>query len=261
MFVMAAICSKIEHGEIKRIDGMSSGNFSSLRFRYIYIFLLSVVGTSSPVDVEWALNLPTFFGNVAYLQCNISDTASNCANKDRRWIGGPQYDGLCYENECPISKKYKVMNHPRCSYILMIYNFSESDVNCEYTCFYGASKNRRNLTLDEKNFIYEPGIEDIKEETIEKDNTFNRKITIRKIYPKPSCVAYLNMEKKPHHLQVSITKPGFYYTADLQIKLPLSSCGKLDVNCYLGDHKINITNKNFDSCQFKGLLTLLITTN
>lgn len=59
-------------------------------------------------------------------------------------------------------------------------------------------------------------------------------------------------------LQISVTKPGFYYAAALQINLPLSLCGKVNVYCYFGDYKVNITNKNFNSCQFQGLLTTLL---
>lgn len=121
-----------------------------LKYQNNNFFLLCLIST---VHIEWETTFPAEIGNIAYLQCNISDTASNCTSKSRQWIGGLKNDGLCHENECPTFKKYKVMKQPRCWYTLMIYNFSESDINYDYTCLYGASKMRRNLTLDENKFI------------------------------------------------------------------------------------------------------------
>lgn len=59
-------------------------------------------------------------------------------------------------------------------------------------------------------------------------------------------------------LQISVTKPGFYFTAALETNLSLSSCGTFNVYCYLGEYKVNITTNNFGSCHLKGLFTLLI---
>lgn len=105
------------------------------------------------VNVVWEAKFPAVFGNDTYLQCNISDEASNCSKKTRQWFGGPRHRPLCYNNNCAISDKYKVMEQPNCFYTLMIRNFSELDVNCDYTCSYGVSQKRRNLTLDEHRFI------------------------------------------------------------------------------------------------------------
>lgn len=232
---------------------MSSRKFKgSLTFTYIQLILFSTYFTGSAVDVMWDAKLPVVFGNVTYLQCNISDTTFDCSNGPLQWIGGSKYEPLCYEDNCPTSKKYEVMKQSCCLYTLLIHNFSELDVNLDYTCSYGVSRMRRNLTLDEKRFIYEPHVEDIKEEVIEKDKTLDWRIDISKIFPKPICGADLNAESITDSLQISVTKPGFYFAAALQINLLLSSCGKLDVYCYLGEYKINITSKNFNSCQFKG---------
>ncbi|CAC5390335.1 unnamed protein product [Mytilus coruscus] len=212
---------------------------------FTYICILTV-------DVTWDAKLPAFFGNVTYLQCKISDTSFSCNKSLRQWYGGPNYGSLCYEDKCTASNKYEVMKQSRCQYTLMIHDFSDRDVNCEYTCLYGISKMRRNLTLDEKKFIYEPHVEDIQEESTENGKTLNWKINISKIFPTPSCGADLEGESITDHLQISVTKPGFYYAAALQINLPSSSCGKADVYCFLGDYKVNITTKNFDSCHLQG---------
>lgn len=104
------------------------------------------------VDVTWDAKLPAFFGNVTHLQCKIS-ADNDCAKSPRQWYGGHIYDSLCYEDKCTASNKYEVMKQSRCSYTLMIHDFSDKDVNCEYTCLYGVSNMRRNLTLDENKFI------------------------------------------------------------------------------------------------------------
>lgn len=238
--------SKIKHGEIKRINGMLSEIFRcSLQF-CTHMLLFTVFCTSSAVNVQWQAKFPVVFGNVTYLQCNISDTAFNCTNKDRQWIGGPKYEGLCYEDECPTSKKYQVMEQAKCVYTLMIYNFSESDVNCEYTCLYGASKMRRNLTLDEKRFIYVPLERDISQEYEKHDKTIHFRTNISKIYPEPSCVADFNGKNITNDMKISVTKPGFYFATDLQINHNVSSCGVIGVSCKFGGRKIS---RNFDDCQ------------
>lgn len=232
---------------------MSSRKFKgSLKFTHIQIFLLTTFCASYAVDVVWEADFPAVFGNVTYLQCTISDAAFNCSKRTRQWIGGPKYRSLCYEDKCAISNKYEVMKQPNCLYTLMIRNFSEQDVNCEYTCSYGVSRMRRNLTLDEKRFIYEPHVKDIQEESRENGKTLNLKINISKIFPTPSCGANLKGKNITDHLQNSVTKPGFYFAADLQINLPMPLCGNLNVYCYLGEHKINITSKNFDNCHLQG---------
>lgn len=57
-------------------------------------------------------------------------------------------------------------------------------------------------------------------------------------------------------IQISVTKPGFYFAADLQINSHVPLSGKIDVYCYLGEYPITITSKKFDSSE--GLLTLLL---
>lgn len=245
--------SKIKQSENKTINGKSSRIFKGgLQFRYIKILILTAFGTGFAVDVTWDAEFPAFFGNVTYLQCKISDASFRCNKSLRQWYGGPNYGPLCYEDNCTASNKYKVMNQSRCQYTLMIYDFSDRDVNCEYTCLYGISNMRRNLTLDAKKFIYKPHVKDIQEESTENGKTLNWKINISKIFPIPSCGADLEWESVADSLQISVTKPGFYYAAALQINLPLSSCGKIDVYCFLGVYKVNITTKNLDSCHLQG---------
>ncbi|VDI68834.1 Hypothetical predicted protein [Mytilus galloprovincialis] len=201
------------------------------------------------VKVVWKADFPAFFGNITYLQCNIFDTADNCTQSTRQWIGGPRYRSLCHENKCDSSNKYEIMNQASCLYTLMIRNFTEQDVNCEYTCSYGVSRNRKNLTLDEERFIYIPQVEEIKEEVIEKYKTLNWKINITKVFPKPSCWTDLNGKSLTADIKISVTKPGFFYATDLQIDYNVSSCGIMNVYCHLGDYKMSIASKNIESCQ------------
>ncbi|XP_071162759.1 uncharacterized protein [Mytilus edulis] len=241
---------KIKHVDFKRINDIFSGvSKGRLRFKFISIFLLAAFCASSAVDVVWEAKLPAVFGNITYLECNISDAAVDCLKKTRQWFGGPEHRSLCYNNNCTVSNKYEVMKQSSCLYTLMIHNFSEFDVNCDYTCTYGVSRMRQNLTLDGKRFIYEPHDTDIIEKSIVKDKTLDWRINITKVFPKPSCGADLNGENITDHLKISDTKPGFYFASDLRINIPLSSCGKLDVYCHLGDYKVNITSKNFEKCK------------
>lgn len=118
-------------------------------YQHIDFLSLSIL----TVNVVWEAQFPAMFGSDTYLHCNISDEVSNCSKKTRQWYGGPRHRSLCYNNNCTISNKYEVMKQSRCQYTLMIRNFSEQDVNCDYTCSYGVSQKRRNLSLDEHRFI------------------------------------------------------------------------------------------------------------
>lgn len=93
-----------------------------------------------------------FFGKTAELECVVSDSVNFCNKTLRQWYGGNPYGVLCRNGACRNQGKYEEQQNSMCSYTLMINNFSESDVNCEYTCAYGVHRSRKMLKLDNEHF-------------------------------------------------------------------------------------------------------------
>lgn len=94
----------------------------------------------------------TLFRKTAELTCVISDYDHSCNRTIRQWYGGNPYVFLCRDGACRHQGKYVEKQDSMCKYTLKIYNFSENDVNCDYTCAYGVQSSRKMLKLDKKLF-------------------------------------------------------------------------------------------------------------
>lgn len=105
------------------------------------------------VNVSWNMKSNmTLFRKTAELQCVISDNDSSCNRTLRQWYGGNPYGFLCRDGACRHQVKYVEKQDSMCKYTLKIFNFSENDVNCDYTCAYGVHSSRKTLKLDTKHF-------------------------------------------------------------------------------------------------------------
>lgn len=92
---------------------------------------------------------PVILGKEAILTCN----GYNCPPENsKKWLGGKNYDLLCFDNESKKSPKYVMMTNGT-SFDLMIHNFSLSDTNCEYTCACGFLQYTNMLKLEDGNVM------------------------------------------------------------------------------------------------------------
>lgn len=91
------------------------------------------------------------YGRDATLTCN----GKSCPSKAiKKWIGGPYYNLLCFDDYSTDISKYEMMsNETRQDFDLMIKGFNFSDANCEYTCSCGFLQYTNTLILGDSNFI------------------------------------------------------------------------------------------------------------
>lgn len=91
------------------------------------------------------------YGKHVTLTCNGNSCASESIKK---WIGGPNYNLLCFNGFSTEPKKYEMVSNDTWEeFELMIKNFNFSDVNCSYMCSCGFLQYTNVLKLDASNFI------------------------------------------------------------------------------------------------------------
>lgn len=90
------------------------------------------------------------YGREATLTCN----GYSCPSKAiKKWIGGPNYNLLCFDDYSTDSAKYEMMSNYTPKFDLMIKSFNYFDANCEYTCSCGFLQYTKMLKLAHLNFI------------------------------------------------------------------------------------------------------------
>lgn len=94
------------------------------------------------------------FGKDVILTCYTGHALLN--SKDcpvRQWSGGPDHNGLMYNGYSSNEEKYEEeANLSTNQFSLKIKNFSESDVNVNYTCSCGFSTFTQKLILNNTHF-------------------------------------------------------------------------------------------------------------
>lgn len=139
---------------------------------------------------RWDVKTPIFYGQNVTLSCNGNDCSPFSI---RKWIGGPSYDVLCFDNYTSNPAKYEMIyNKTTPSFELMIKSFNFNDTNCEYTCACGFHQYTNMLKLKEIQFVYPPD-KDLESETEQIDGKLYINMSM-KIYPLPNCtISYGNI--------------------------------------------------------------------
>ena len=99
--------------------------------------------------MKWTLGSSVAIsGEDIRLNCAVLKDA--CTGKaPRQWSGGEGYKVLCLDGWCSENEKYSMeIYNSTLDFSLIVKNFSESDLNWEYTCMCGVSQYTENLTLD-----------------------------------------------------------------------------------------------------------------
>lgn len=105
------------------------------------------------VNVTWNMKTkPAIIGNDVILECVISGEDQSCDKYPRQWYGGANYGLLCEDKMCRNNKKYKEVTISSCEHHLVIDNFTEQDLNQNYTCSYGIVNDRKGLALKDGPF-------------------------------------------------------------------------------------------------------------
>lgn len=107
----------------------------------------------------------------------------------KKWIGGPTYDVLVFDNYSSNPSKYELMyNKTKSSFDLMIKSFNFTDANCTYTCACGFSHFTQMLKLDEIDFVYPLEIVE-KAKTVQKEGKLYIDMSMM-VYPIPDCTVF-----------------------------------------------------------------------
>lgn len=140
--------------------------------------------------LRWDIKTTTvIYGQDATLSCN----GIGCKPISiRKWIGGPTYDVLCFNDYSSNPAKYQLMyNETKPSFDLMIKSFNFTDTNCTYTCACGFFQYTHMLNMDEIDFVYPPD-KDLNSRTKQEDGKLHIDMSF-KVYPLPNCtIVYKN---------------------------------------------------------------------
>lgn len=80
------------------------------------------------------------------MTCNGSTCSSD---RIKKWIGGPDYELLCYEDKSVKPSKYEMIDEKNNqNFSLKIKNVSIIDINCKYTCACGLQQFTNSIDLD-----------------------------------------------------------------------------------------------------------------
>ncbi|CAC5375432.1 unnamed protein product [Mytilus coruscus] len=204
--------------------------------------------TNSEPEIKWEIKTkPVILGKEAILTCN----GYNCPPENsKKWLGGKNYDLLCFDNESNKSPKYVMMTNGT-SFDLMIKNFSLSDTNCEYTCACGFLQYTNMLKLEDGNVMFPPTVN--KTMYSEKDDKLFIDIAI-KVYPLPTCeITYQEISS-----QVNITSTDIHeghnglHLVRLHhiFDLDHENCiGNLKLICKISSHNYIVTEEILDFCK------------
>lgn len=216
------------------------------------LFIISLLTAISCQDITVTWNMKsnmTIFGKTAELECAISDYINSCNGDLRQWYGGKPYDFLCRNGDCRNNAKYFERKEAMCKYTLTIYNFSENDVNCEYTCSYGVYRSRKMLKLDGQHFTYVPSMNEVNY-TVKVQDTVNATVFIPKVYPSPSCQTFFADKKIT--MITNTSSVGYFFATEIQIvyKPPVDNCkGVLDISCTIGSTYFTPVYQNVTVCK------------
>lgn len=191
----------------------------------------------------WELSsYPAVFGQDVKLFCNASSIGDCCKTKSRRWNGGPEQVTLTL-NEISSSSKYTstmVVD----GFTLVIRDFSEKDINILYTCSYGFQHYEHILSIN-NSFEKYPTIL----HALHHNRVLGLSISLRQVYPIPSCVGVFNENDISDSLVMLSSKETIFYNTEVTYNgTEIVQCGVLAVNCTVGSRSFQIINETIGNC-------------
>lgn len=206
-------------------------------------------------SIKWEIKTkPLVIGKEARLSCN---GVSCSPNSTKRWIGGQDYEVLCFYDELlNLSKSINLSKYEMSSngkiFDLRIKDLSFSDMNCEYTCSCGFLQYTRLLKIDDEEIIYPPTV--LTNSITQYGGIFNINVSID-VYPIPKCKLLLKKEDLASNISVW-TRPdeggfepfkvSFHHVYGLEEYI----CqGNITLDCQIGSHAYSILLHRFDLCK------------
>ncbi|CAC5424081.1 unnamed protein product [Mytilus coruscus] len=193
------------------------------------------------------------YGQDVTLACNVMSCQPNTA---KMWIGGPNFNLLCFDGYSTNKNKYEMMfNHSRHEYDLIIRGFNFSDANCHYACSCGLQRYTNKLKLKDSNFIYLPVVvQDFSKQTVDR---FQIDL-LMKVFPLPTCefvyednaflVNFNTVIKGPTRSDFELNTVRIQRTIDLKSY----KCKRnVSLTCQVRSLKHRLLHQNIDFCKIE----------
>lgn len=217
--------------------------------------------TASSDAVTWHVSSKKVeFGNNVTLKCIVHNEYRSIL----RALNHPTWEvkGLkqvkCQGGSCSDANKYSMTIHAHVScFALIIHNFSETDLNVNYSCSYGFTKITNNLTEDHISILKKPAENSIIDNTAVEKGRLNINITVAEVYPVPLCSVTITKSKKQVISEVTLNVTVFdisKYQKKVEvlgfIDSGLEQCERqIKVDCCLHDTLVNLLKRNIPLCR------------
>lgn len=174
----------------------------------------------------------------------------------RSWSGGPLNKVLCMNAvSADLSKYYEVLGKDKSQYILVIKQFSEADVDCEYKCIVGVDETRKTLQINEEDYEYIPPKETTTVTASLQHGHFSVNVHFAKVWPTPVCEIIFEKINFGERIEMSKRKNGKLYSVDISLQHAFrkEDCsGEMLISCQIGTTHIEVQRKQFNTCPVTG---------
>ncbi|XP_076105956.1 uncharacterized protein LOC143074346 [Mytilus galloprovincialis] len=223
--------------------------------RFVDSLLVLLIMGRTVMTINWSVvNNLVIFGRDVILRChvgNIDCNVSGTAHDTRTWTGGQHYKLLC-TTEGSTDPKYKMMTRNTShDFDLSIGNFSESDLDYEYTCQCGHEVNTTKLSVEQNKLISFPTEINTDSSYIASGDQLHIAVSLEKVNPVPIC-STLFKDKVIAEANVTKLKSYRYFTdVNVSFTFPLQEfgcSGSLQIVCSLLSYNVTVFNENIQSC-------------
>ncbi|VDI19938.1 Hypothetical predicted protein [Mytilus galloprovincialis] len=226
----------------------------------IVCFLSQVISITAVNEaVSWHVSTEKVeFGNDVTLKCKVNNRTILQKLDHPAWeVKGPK-QVKCQWGRCSDAKKYSMTIHPHVSYFaLIIHNFSETDLNVDYSCSYGYTKKTNNLTEDRISILKMPAKNSIIDNIAVENGKINITIIVPEVYPVPLCSVNITKLNKQVISEVTLNNVVFDISKYQKkvvvfglIDVGQAQCERhIKVDCCLKNTLENLINRTITVCQ------------
>lgn len=163
-------------------------------------------------NLHWTINkLPVVFYSDVTLSC-IVPASRPCCEKTRKWKRGRGRSQklILFNGSSANSSKYQEVVKKN-GFDLVIKDFSEDDMNVNYSCFYEFLSYSKNLTIEEESYKIEPRNITVNLHCNITTGEVGLQISVGQVYPFPECKTDFTDMNISVDIYVSEVKIGLAY--------------------------------------------------
>ncbi|XP_063401822.1 uncharacterized protein LOC134686061 [Mytilus trossulus] len=161
-------------------------------------------------QLHWKITkLPVVFHSNVTLSCKVP-ASMQCCEKTRKWKGGKSQKLLMFNGSSANSSKYQEVVKKN-GFDLEIKDFTEDDMNVNYSCFYEFLSYSKNLTIEEISYKIEPRNITVNLHCNITTGEIAVQVSVGKVYPFPECKTVFTDMNISADTHVSEVKIGLAY--------------------------------------------------